>query len=79
MADSRAEEARGESSTIPHGRGTDMPKALDEIELPFTFAVVGDAHFTRPELYPDLDRVARGTQDRMWRGTSRTWTTPWSR
>jgi hypothetical protein len=39
-----------------------MPEALDEIELPFTFAVVGDAHFTRPELYPDLDRVARGTQ-----------------
>ncbi len=36
----------------------DFQKVLGQIERPFTFAVVGDTHFTQPEFLPDPDLSA---------------------
>ena len=36
----------------------DFQKVLGQIERPFTFAVVGDTHFTQPEFFPDPDLSA---------------------
>ncbi len=35
----------------------DGPDNLSDIERPFTFAVVGDTHYSHPRFYPDLDQM----------------------